>query len=73
MDHRTEQAQRLISLARWMTAQADSEGRTHGEKHHWHFVIAQVLEMAGKELGVEIQFITARSLDKDLTVDDIPF
>jgi len=64
--------EKLLKLAMWLNAQADSKGKTHGEKHHWLFVMQQVLEMAYME--IDPNEWTSQSMNvTEPDVNDIPF
>ena len=68
-----KQAQSLLRVLRWMIAMADRKGMTHGEKHHWLFVAAQIAEGLSFQIGDTDHNILRHSLDTEIEVSDIPF
>jgi len=71
-DYKQDRIRRLLKLAMWMNAKADSKGKTHGEKHHWLFVMQQVLEET--LLEVDVNDWRSQSMDTTpLESNDIPF
>lgn len=73
MDYTTKQVQNKLRLLRWMIAMADRRGMTHGEKHHWLFVAAQICETISFEIGDTDMNLLNQTLATELDVSDIPF
>lgn len=65
------QAVRIAKTAKFLLSRADERGMTHGEKHHYHEVIGNLLSEIIDCLGGE-----QSTLDRNLSTDapsEIPF
>ena len=64
-DNDVHQVTLLLKLVIWLVTKADNKGLTHGEKHHFHMVIINIVDQCLSELG-------DHTMPFERSVDDVP-